>query len=221
MTRRTAAAGRRYHHGDLPRAIRDTALAMIAERGQPAFSLRELAARIGVAHGAVYAHFDSKGALLADLAVSGLDSLNRHQRAALARPQPNAVAALLAIARAYLDFARREPGAYRLVFGTDLAALNADSVQAARASAASLMLEVIADGLRHHLLEGPDAETVAAALWAAAHGLAHLVISGHLEELPGAAADLERTIEFALLSTVRGVLTDAGRDALPPARQSP
>jgi len=207
-------AKRRYHHGDLPRTIRDTALALIAERGLPSFSLRELAARIGVAHAAVYAHYASKPALLAELAVAGLASLNQHQRAALERAPPHPLARLFAIAHAYVDFACREPGAYRLVFNTDLDALDSGAVQNARASAAALMFEVIREGQAEDLFVEADAQALAVVLWAPAHGLASLLISGHVREMPAAARDLPGTLALALRCAIHGVLNDAGRAAL-------
>jgi AcrR family transcriptional regulator len=207
-------ARRRYHHGDLPRAIRDTALALIAERGLPSFSLRELASRIGVAHAAVYAHYAGKQELLAELAVAGLESLNRHQRAALSRTHGGALARLLAIAHAYVDFARLEPGAYRLVFNINLGTLDSARVQSARASAAALMFEVIGEGQAEGLFVDAAPDALAVALWGPAHGLAALVLSGQIREMPAAAADLDGTLELAVECAVRGVLSERGRAAL-------
>lgn len=207
-------ARKRYHHGDLVRAIREAALAVIAERGLPTFTMRELALRIGVAHTAVYAHYAGKPALLEDLAVQGLASLNRCQREAREAETRGPLAELLAIARAYVAFAEREPGAYRLVFGTDLEAMNPAPVQAARASAASLMLDVLAECRAAGLLVDAHPEALAVALWGPAHGLAQLVVSGHLDEMPAAAAAREQTIALALASAIRGVLTPAGQARL-------
>src|SRR4051812_45612769 len=49
-----------YHHGDLRRALLDTALEAIAEHGPVAISLRELARRAGVSHAAPTHHFRDK-----------------------------------------------------------------------------------------------------------------------------------------------------------------
>ena len=57
---------RRYHHGDLARALIDAAAAMLAEDGARAVSLRAVARRAGVSQTAPYRHFSDKGALLAD-----------------------------------------------------------------------------------------------------------------------------------------------------------
>ena len=40
-----------YHHGNLPQALIDAAIALLAEEGLAALSLRKVAARVGVSHG--------------------------------------------------------------------------------------------------------------------------------------------------------------------------
>jgi AcrR family transcriptional regulator len=56
---------RPYHHGDLRRAIVESALELLRETGSLEFSLRELARRAGVSHNAPYKHFADKRELLA------------------------------------------------------------------------------------------------------------------------------------------------------------
>jgi AcrR family transcriptional regulator len=60
-----------YHHGDLRRALLDTALAAVAEHGPAAVSLRDVARRAGVSHAAPTHHFGDKTGLLTALAAEG------------------------------------------------------------------------------------------------------------------------------------------------------
>jgi AcrR family transcriptional regulator len=46
-----------YHHGDLRRALIAATVALIEEQGPEAFTLREVARRVGVSHTAPYRHF--------------------------------------------------------------------------------------------------------------------------------------------------------------------
>ena len=56
----------RYHHGDLKMALLRAAEAELAENGIESFSLRAVAKRAGVSHGAPAHHFkDAKGLLTA------------------------------------------------------------------------------------------------------------------------------------------------------------
>jgi len=53
-------------------AIRQAAIALIAERGFEAMTLRELARRVGVQPGAIYRYFPSKGRMLVELLLEHL-----------------------------------------------------------------------------------------------------------------------------------------------------
>src|SRR5690349_19263411 len=87
--KRTAAPERRYHHGDLRRALVDAALALISEGELGTFSLREVARRAGVTPAAPYHHFKDKTALLAAVAEEGFEALRGRLEAALAPLPPN------------------------------------------------------------------------------------------------------------------------------------
>src|ERR1700693_919979 len=66
---------RPYHHGDLRRALLDAALQLVAERGIPDFTLREVARQAGVSHNAPYHHFADKAELVVTLTVEGFQTL--------------------------------------------------------------------------------------------------------------------------------------------------
>src|SRR5215210_3614807 len=76
----------RYHHGDLRRALIDTALTMVTEEGAWNFTLREVARRAGVSHAAPYNHFEDKSALLAEVAAIGFAALRQRMAAAARAP---------------------------------------------------------------------------------------------------------------------------------------
>ena len=80
-----------YHHKDLRNALIDEALAILAQSGPNAITLRELARRLGVTHTAPYAHFADKKTLLEAVADEGFERLTRPARAGRcfrARSQP-------------------------------------------------------------------------------------------------------------------------------------
>jgi AcrR family transcriptional regulator len=112
-----AAKKAAYHHPDLRGALQAAALRFIAERQSPDFSLRELAAPLGVSHPAVYRHFEDKAALLDSLAEWGFDELRRYQSVELDRAGSGALDQLFALNDAYIRFASENPGAFWLMFG--------------------------------------------------------------------------------------------------------
>jgi AcrR family transcriptional regulator len=175
-----------YHHGDLRHALLTATVEILAEVGAEAFTLREAARRAGVNHRAIYRHFEDKRALLAAVAEEGYLALAAETRAALAAIEipPGAPAALrierlVALAEAYLRFARREPARYQVMFGPRL---NADARFPSLEEAIAASVAVLAGELR---ALAPAATSRArrdagVALWSAIHGLSALVLAGRV-----------------------------------------
>ena len=108
-----------YHHGDLANALISAALAAVEQDGPEAVSLRDLAQGLGVSRAAPYRHFADRDALLAAVAARGFEDLNVGYEAALAA-EGDGREKLRAAGRVYLDFARRRPGLFQLMFESDL-----------------------------------------------------------------------------------------------------
>src|SRR5580704_8152510 len=105
-----------YHHGDLRRALIDTALELVTEEQDWTFSLREVARRAGVSHHAPYNHFPEKQDLLGAVAVVGFERLRDGLlRATAGIDAPEA--ALDPIGRTYVRLGLENPALYRLMFG--------------------------------------------------------------------------------------------------------
>jgi AcrR family transcriptional regulator len=192
-----------YHHGNLRRALLDATLQMLDEQGPEAFSLREVARRVGVDHRAAYKHFEDRATLLVELALEGFAALGTESDAELASAAAaEAGARLIAIARATLRFATQQPALYRLMTGPRL---NADR----RFPALEAVLRTRMQQLQHEIEAGVaggefmplDTLEASIAFWAALSGLCSLVVSGRIrlrgEKL---AAYAERTLGY----TVRG-----------------
>jgi AcrR family transcriptional regulator len=106
----------RYHHGDLRRAFLDEAATLVEEKGRHALTLREVARRVGVSHAASTNHFADKAALLAELAADGFEELAAELGEKRGRtPEAN----LREMGRAYVRFALRRPGHFRVMFGQE------------------------------------------------------------------------------------------------------
>src|SRR5688572_18844777 len=63
-----ATKKRKYHHGDVPRALVASAVEIIERDGPDALTVREAVKAVGVTHGAAYRHFKDKTELLAAVA---------------------------------------------------------------------------------------------------------------------------------------------------------
>ncbi|MFO0625818.1 MAG: TetR/AcrR family transcriptional regulator [Polyangiales bacterium] len=176
-----AKTERRYHHGDLRRALMDAALDTVAEGGVPALSLREAARRAGVSNAAPYHHFEGVQALVGALCEEGFAGLDASMRAA-SEGIDDPGARMVALGRAYVRFAVAHPAHYRLMFSvapkdpmlsaTDLEAL----------PAFGLMLRQIWAMQAAGLAPRGDAAPLALMAWSSVHGLASLLLDGPLRE---------------------------------------
>lgn len=109
-----------YHHGDLRRAILDATLAWVDEAGAGTVSLREIARRAGVSHGAPYHHFGDRSGVFAAIAEEGYRMLTEAMRAA-ADAAAGPREAFEACGRAYVEFAVCFKGHFRIMFRPELA----------------------------------------------------------------------------------------------------
>lgn len=182
-----------YHHGNLRPALLDEARALVAEEGPGSFTLRELARRLGVSHGAPAHHFPDKRALLTALATEGYERLADE----LERARDDG---LVELGLAYVRFASAHPADFAVMFRTDLL----DPDDAALRSGEERARAALREGVRR--ARGSDDPVVGVAAWSVVHGLAALRASGALADEPavsgeaGARAVLERF--------VRGVATE-------------
>jgi AcrR family transcriptional regulator len=163
MTRRAS-----YHHGDLASAALDAAVELVAEDPSASFSLRSLAARLGVAHRALYNHYADREALMAGLAARGFERL----AATLAlAPDPAAFMA------AYVRFALDQPGLYAVMTGRRYDQINA--VPALRA-AVDKVIAVALDALASPGADDDTRRREVMRVWMLAHGAIGLQRAGML-----------------------------------------
>jgi AcrR family transcriptional regulator len=195
--KRSTEPERKYHHGDLWRALVDAALTLIAEGELGTLSLREVARRAGVTSAAPYHHFKDKTALLAAVAEEGFVALCKRLEAALARISSADLRGRFgALARAYLEFARAHPAHYRVMFLPDLKSQEHSSLHAA----ADRTLEVVANQVRMAAPQASAQEvmTRTVLIWSIGHGLASLWNDGVLDEILELGRDralLDATVE--------------------------
>ncbi|WP_333773065.1 TetR/AcrR family transcriptional regulator [Streptomyces sp. IBSBF 3136] len=145
----------------------DVGVELVAAEGVQALTLREIARRAGVSHGAPRRHFPTHRELLSAIAHRGFTELGDR-----VRPTPGGTDArrqLIELARAYLEFALDNPGMYELMFRHDLL----DSGGSGLRETSLPLFGVLAD-LVGRIRPGADARRVAGALWANLHGVAQL-----------------------------------------------
>jgi AcrR family transcriptional regulator len=171
-----------YHHGDLRQALVQQALVTIQEHGVEALTLRQTGERLRVSRTALYRHFADKQALLAAVATEGFALFER----ALAEAWGDAAVPasrerFYRVGRAYVDFARRHPSHYRVMFGRFVDNVAADPALAGSADRAFGVLVTALEALQGvGLVRRHASPELAVSVWACTHGLAMLFIDGQL-----------------------------------------
>ena len=121
-----------YHHGNLRQALVAATLTLIEERGPFGFTLAEAARAAGVSAAAPYRHFRGRDELIEEVARQGFAMFADRLERAWNDGRPSALSAFMATGRAYLDFARENPGYYIAMFESGVSiAGNAELARAA------------------------------------------------------------------------------------------
>jgi AcrR family transcriptional regulator len=177
-----------------------TARACLDEHGLEGLTLREVARRAGVSHGAPLRHFDSLVALCSAVATEAFQGLYAAVAEALEAAGDDPRQRLRASGAAYVGFAVANPGAYSLMFRPDRCDMaDPDLRDAADAAFAQLLFSVSeAQGAGWR----PDEHTaeLAGVVWASVHGIASLTIQGSLPAAVtrnGGDADLTHLVGLA------------------------
>ncbi|MET9736021.1 TetR/AcrR family transcriptional regulator [Streptomyces sp. NPDC006458] len=154
---------------------------LVAHEGAQALTLREIARRAGVSHGAPRRHFPTHLELLSAIARRGFADLAGHTAPALADEKAGPREQIAAVAHCYVEFALANPGMYELMFRHDL-------LESGHLGLRDTSLPLFAALAERVAAVRPDADarTVAGALWANLHGIAQLWGWGSLQLATGA-----------------------------------
>jgi AcrR family transcriptional regulator len=181
MTRRP------YHHGDLRAAMLQAAETILDRDGLGALTLRGAAREAGVSHAAPPHHFGDLSGLLSELAAAGFVRFRAHLIAAGAASD-DPPARLVALAIAYIGFARVYPGLFQLMFRSERLDWSLAALSEAAAAAFALLTTEADDGeAGAGDTAGFGGMVLAMSRWSMAHGAAMLCLDGRLDVLAAQA----------------------------------
>jgi len=194
-----------YHHGDLRRSLIEAALALVTEKQEWAFSLREVTRRAGVSHNAPYNHFADKRDLLAAVAAAGFATLGERLMKAASGIE-NAQLVLVNSALAYVTFGVENPAHYRLMFSSALITASEgrpESVVAAGADTRAILAQIIRRGavmgdFDPSLAADVELHVAVLSAWSTVHGLTMLMIDGVADAPQVSIEDVARKVASAL-----------------------
>lgn len=192
---------KKYHHGDVPRALMEAALTSIRENGVERLSLRALARDIGISQTAPYRHFKDKTHLLVKLAAEGFYELA--SRKLDKKGETYSEKNLIEVGIAYVEFAREFPEQYKLMFGSSIEnRRNHEELMEASHTAFACILEQVEEGVKNGFLVDKDPEILAKSCWTTVHGIASLLIDGFFENVD---YDFDEFLRQQVTYNVRGI----------------
>lgn len=164
-----------YHHGNLRRAVLERAVEVIATDGPNGFSLRSLAADLGVSHTAPLHHFRSREGVLNAVAAEGFRLLSERLTAVR-----EAGIGFLEAGVAYVEFALDHPAHFQVMFTPTLLDENDPDLATAREASFRELRAGVDQMSDAGKVE--DAATAIVASWSLVHGIATLALTGNLDK---------------------------------------
>ena len=177
----------KYHHGDLREALVASSYALVAEHGAENFSLADACRRAGVSTAAPYKHFRDRNEILEEVVARAFDELAVRSIAAVQEAGEGTLEGIVAMGRAYLNFAVDEQRLFRLMFGQNPALKQAELVVSDGRRCFSGVIEQVGIYCERNGLKG-DPNQIAVRLWTFVHGAASLLID---EDYATVAPDLD------------------------------
>jgi len=189
----------KLHDDTLRIRLLDRAAELLSAEGPEALSLRRLATAAGTSTTAVYSLFGGKSALLQAVHEEAFRRFGQHL--ATVEPSGDPDDDLLRLAHAYRASALDDPHMYAVMFGRRVPGFEPEP------AAGDATFQPLVDAVRRAVESGMPADdaadpvTVAAALWATAHGVVSLEVGGFL---PLAAGDPGLLFEQTVTAVARG-----------------
>ena len=197
------AEKRGYHHGRLKEALVEAARSLVARHGPMGFTIAEAAKLVGVTPAAPYRHFSDRDDLMGEVAKQGFENFRGRLVAAWDNGRPDPAEALKRMGRAYLAFARDEPGFYFTMFGHAQRLASGGGNEAAQRAFGTLV-DAASAVLERRGAGTSGARKLGYEIWSLSHGVATLMLGRHLQ-----AGDSECDPETLLESGVGAMIEKA------------
>ncbi|TKA11516.1 TetR/AcrR family transcriptional regulator [Actinacidiphila oryziradicis] len=188
----------RYHHGELRAALIEASFELLAESGLAAFSVAQVARKLGVSTAAPYRHFPDRDHLMAAVATQAAAELAEQFRQTAERAGNDAAERFAATAGAYVRFVGTRGAGFDVIFAADLERLQ----DRALADAGRRLMDLLLELTQQATGQGPETSLALVGQHvAAAHGYVTLHSDGFFrrQESIDTIADLAVAASRALL----------------------
>ena len=196
-----------FRHEGLAATLLEAAETELSQSGIERISLRAVAKRAGVSHGAPAHHFGDARGLLTALAAKGYQRLLHYQTSREETAGPEPLARIIASGLGYIEFAVAFPELFALMFNSAIPDRSDTRFFNVALSVFERLVENTQTLNGRNPYTDPDSMKDLMASWSVVHGLAELIISGRAERILGldqmTEAQREETLTAILLRVNR------------------
>ncbi|MBF6451075.1 TetR/AcrR family transcriptional regulator [Nocardia aobensis] len=190
-------------------ALLESAARLLAQQGPDAVSTRRIAAEAQTSAMAVYTHFGSIGDLVAAVIEAGFKKLATMMESVEQTDDP--VRDLIALLLASVEFARREPNLYQVLFVTASLGQYRRTAPAELLAGRAETFQLVIEACERAFDAGrftPRTESgpLAYQWWSAVHGYVMLEVAGFIDQGPGT-----KKVLMPLLETLASGLGDSAQ----------
>ncbi len=171
-----------YHHGDLRRALIETGIDFIKEKGEEALSLRKIAEMCGVSNAAPYAHFKNKDEFIAAVQRYVMDLFAAALEKTIAEYK-DSLSLLPILGKTYVMYFYQNPFYYDFLFSRKNISikLSLDDTDIEENPPLAILQKTAASVFRKVKLPEKVIQDKMIAMWALVHGLAAIVTMPNIE----------------------------------------
>lgn len=131
----------------------------------------------GVSTAAPYKHFRDRDEIVQAVLLAAMKRMGEALQAAADAHPPGNPERIVALGKAYIDFARSEPGVFAVMFGHASSHGDDEALAAEGRLKFGIVIRVVAEHMQRPM-EDADVRARAYALWCAVHGHCFLVLHG-------------------------------------------
>lgn len=169
-----------YHHGNLKKALIETALTMLEKKGLKALTLYEISKELGVSRSAIYRHFENKEVMIKALREEGFKQFNEIFDKDVESHSEIFSKRFYQIKKKYIDFALSRPKLYQLMYDHSSQKDINEIVEKAPLFIFDKILELIVEAQNRGIIKKEDSMLQAITLWAWIRGMVSLLIDKRL-----------------------------------------
>lgn len=172
-----------YHHGNLKNELIENAIAVISEHGLDAISIRDLSARCGVSHNAVYRHFENKEKLIDCCREYVTNELTRYLEQALSELHGSAAETVITrLGLRYIRFYQQHPTYYSAMYRNTVYKLVITLEETEdNYPPFEIFRKLCAELVRREEISSEDCLARLSRFWALLHGTVALIVSPEVD----------------------------------------